>query len=515
MVEPANAKETKVPATNTFDPAVASAIEDEKSMSVREALRRHPTAFIWSIFMFLTIVMEGYDISLMFSLFAFPPFVEKFGTYYPELGKKFIPGDWQVALGNAAACGSFIGLLLNGYVTERFGHRVVTIVGLIIMSGVIFITFFAPNLEVLVAGQVLRLPACLVNICWVIGQFIGAGVLQAFVNDTSESGYRIPWAVQWAWPLPLILLALFAPDSPWWLIRQGRVSEARKSVQRLSSGLSDAETEQRVAMMARTNELEESLIANSSYWDCFKGTNLRRTEIASMTLCSQNLPGQAMCYSASYFFIQAGLNAENAYKLSLGSFGLAFFATILSWILMTYFGRRTLMLTGLTLLCADLLAIGTSAFATSQASMWVQSALAVVWLAIYSSTIGPQSFTLAAEVSATRLRSQTISIARNAYIIVGIITNTIQPYLINPTEANLKGKAALVWFGVGVLTLIWAAFRLPETKDKTYEELDILFEKRVPAWRFASTKLDVVAEAEILRDPRKLTAAEPIEDVHN
>jgi SP family general alpha glucoside:H+ symporter-like MFS transporter len=268
-------------------------------------------------------------------------------------------------------------------------------------------------------------------------------------------------------------------------------------------------------MMARTNELEESLIANSSYWDCFKGTNLRRTEIASMTLCSQNLPGQAMCYSASYFFIQAGLNAENAYKLSLGSFGLAFFATILSWILMTYFGRRTLMLTGLTLLCVDLLAIGTSAFATSQASMWVQSALAVVWLAIYSSTIGPQSFTLAAEVSATRLRSQTISIARNAYIIVGIITNTIQPYLINPTEANLKGKAALVWFGVGVLTLIWAAFRLPETKDKTYEELDILFEKRVPAWRFASAKLDVVAEAEILRDPRKLTAAEPIEDVHN
>jgi SP family general alpha glucoside:H+ symporter-like MFS transporter len=180
MVEPANAKETKVPATNTFDPAVASAIEDEKSMSVREALRRHPTAFIWSIFMFLTIVMEGYDISLMFSLFAFPPFVEKFGTYYPELGKKFIPGDWQVALGNAAACGSFIGLLLNGYVTERFGHRVVTIVGLIIMSGVIFITFFAPNLEVLVAGQVL------VGIPWGIFAIMGS----AYSSEISPLALR-------------------------------------------------------------------------------------------------------------------------------------------------------------------------------------------------------------------------------------------------------------------------------------------------------------------------------------
>ncbi|CAH0027253.1 unnamed protein product [Clonostachys rhizophaga] len=135
--------------------------------------------------MSLTIVMEGDDTSLMFSLFAFPPFVEKFGTYYPELGEKTIPGDWQVALGNAAAC------------------------------GVIFITFFAPNLEVLVAGQVLLgIPWCIfaimgsaysseicplalrgyllafVNICWVIGQFIAAGVLQAFVNDTSKSGHH-------------------------------------------------------------------------------------------------------------------------------------------------------------------------------------------------------------------------------------------------------------------------------------------------------------------------------------
>ncbi|KAJ3544731.1 hypothetical protein NM208_g2900 [Fusarium decemcellulare] len=508
-------KDEHVQVGGNTDPSVAVAIEDEQSMSLRQAFRRYPSAVFWSIAI----------------LFAFPPFVEKFGTYFPELGKKAIPGDWQVALGNAAACGSFIGLLINGYVTEKFGHRKVTIVGLALMSGIIFITFFAPNIKVLIAGQVLVgipwgifaimgsaysseiCPLALrgyllafVNICWVIGQLIAAGVLQGFINNTSALGYRIPWAIQWVWPIPLILLAFFAPDSPWWLVRQGRESDAEKSMKRLSSGLSDTEIKQKVAMMIHTTELEKSLCADATYLECFKGINLRRTEIASMTLCSQTLPGQAMCYSASYFFTQAGLDASDAYKLNFGSLALAFFATILSWGLMSRFGRRTLILTGLSLLCAVLLSIGAAAFTTSRASMWAQSALAIVWLAVYSATIGPQTFTLAAEISATRLRSQTISIARNAYIIVGIIDNTIQPYLINPTEANLKGKAALVWFGIGVLTLLWAVFRLPETKGKTYEELDVLFEKKVPAWRFASTRLDVIAEAEILRNPGKQIA---------
>jgi len=35
--------------------------------------------------------------------------------------------------------------------------------------------------------------------------------------------------------------------------------------------------------------------------------------------------------------------------------------------------------------------------------------------------------------------------------------------------------------------------RLPETKNRSYGELDLLFEHRVPAWRFKSTKVDQFA----------------------
>ena len=395
--------------------AVVVATADEHSVSVIEAFRIYRPSVLWGIAMSLTIIMEGYDTILITSLFAFPSFVEKYGKYYPELDEKLLPGDWQAGLANAAMCGSVIGLLINGFVVERYGHRLVTMVALVVMSALIFITFFAPSIEVLLAGQVLVgipwgifaimgsaysseiCPLALrgyllayVNICWVIGQLVASGILQGLVDNMTVWAFRIPFGVQWAWPVPLFLFALFAPDSPWWLVRRGRLEDAEKNIRRLSPGLTETQIKQKLAMMVHTNEFEETLKMESSYKDCFTGTNLRRTEIACMTLCSQSLPGQAMCYSASYFFTQAGLAAEEAYKLNFGSMGLAFVATCVSWGLMTYLGRRTLLITGLSLLTLDLLVIGCLSYAAADTAKWAQSALAVVWLAIYSATVGPR-----------------------------------------------------------------------------------------------------------------------------
>lgn len=47
---------------------------------------------------------------------------------------------------------------------------------------------------------------------------------------------------------------------------------------------------------------------------------------------------------------------------------------------------------------------------------------------------------------------------------------------------------------------LWAYFRLPEPKDRTYEELDILFAKRIPARQFRKTEVDAYAEAELVTD---------------
>ena len=74
-----------------------------------------------------------------------------------------------------------------------------------------------------------------VNLCWVIGQFIAAGVLKGMLQRQDEWGYRNPFALQWMWPFPILIGCWFAPESPWWLVRHGRIAEARQTLVRLTS----------------------------------------------------------------------------------------------------------------------------------------------------------------------------------------------------------------------------------------------------------------------------------------
>ncbi|GME78541.1 unnamed protein product [Ambrosiozyma monospora] len=50
----------------------------EKAMGLKEGLKTFPKAVIWSVILSATIIMEGYDINLLTSLFAFPGFAQKF-----------------------------------------------------------------------------------------------------------------------------------------------------------------------------------------------------------------------------------------------------------------------------------------------------------------------------------------------------------------------------------------------------------------------------------------------------
>ncbi len=101
-------------------------------------------------------------------------------------------------------------------------------------------------------------------------------------------------------PTPLAILMFCAPESPWWLVRKGRLEQAKKSVERLGrkSQLNSGET---VAMMRRVIELEESK-KEPSYWEMFKGTDTYRTLIVCGVYASQNLTGNLIANQAVYFF---------------------------------------------------------------------------------------------------------------------------------------------------------------------------------------------------------------------
>ena len=82
------------------------------------------------------------------------------------------------------------------------------------------------------------------------------------------------------------------PESPWWLVRAGRHEEAERMLKRLTVGEQNSNTRQTIAMMVHTNEIEKEVEAGTSFLDCFKGTNRRRTEIACVAFAGQVLSGR-------------------------------------------------------------------------------------------------------------------------------------------------------------------------------------------------------------------------------
>ncbi|TXT04299.1 hypothetical protein VHUM_04186 [Vanrija humicola] len=501
--------------------AVRKATEREHALSFREAARAYPWALFWSIAISFTIIMDGYDTYLLSQFYAYPSFAKKYGEFNPAQNDYNVPASTMVMLANLNMFGSCIGLFGMSLFTERFGHRMVIMMGLVALVATNFLTFFAPNIKWLTAGVCLSgipqglfgilgsayasevAPLALrgfltsfVNICWVIGQFVAGGLLAGLVNIPSEWSFRIPFGLQWVWCIPVFFLTLWAPDSPWWCIRKGNMAGAERSFKKLSPKSTHSETRDLLAMYQHTTTMETAERVGTSVLDCFKGVDLRRTEIACMVLAAQPLSGELFAYGSTYFFRQAGLSATDTYKLNFGSTAVAFVGTVLSWILAIWFGRRTLIIAGFVLMALELLLVGIlHYFNSSQSVVWTQAALTVLWLGTYSATLGPQSFGLAAEVSATKLRAPTIALARLWYTICCIIGVSFQPYLINATALDLKGRTGFVWFGFCILTLIWCIFRLPETKGLTYAELDILFERRTPAWKFKSAKVDVIEES--------------------
>lgn len=144
-----------------------------------------------------------------------------------------------------------------------------------------------------------------INLAWVIGQLIGSGVMNGYaVKHANETmGYRLPWMLQWMWPVPIIVLLYLAPESPWWLTRRGRLEEAEQSIRRLTDVQDPGHARNAVAMMVRTNNLEKEISRGASFAACFRGTDLRRTEISTMAYGCQVFSGIVFGGSITFFFV--------------------------------------------------------------------------------------------------------------------------------------------------------------------------------------------------------------------
>ncbi|KAH8658977.1 general substrate transporter [Ilyonectria robusta] len=493
----------------------------DRRLTVRQALKKYKKAVFWALFLSTSLIMEGYDLVIITSFYGQTQFRERFGVYDEITGRKQITPAWQSSLSNSSLVGQLAGLMVNGYFQDRFGARMTMMIFMGWMAAVIAIPCFAPSLPILAWGEAMCgvswgvfqtltttyasevVPTVLrpyvtayVCMCWGAGILLSSGVVRAVSSIEGDLGWRLPFLLQWIWPLPLFIGAYYAPESPWNAVRRGKVDMAKRSLMRLRQDTPqrEAEVESTLAYIRHTTALEEAETVNASFLECFRGTNLRRTEINCVVWAAQILGGNALVAYAVTFLQSAGFSEIQSLNLNISLSACYVIGGIICWFLFPHVGRATLYMTGLTFLFVCGVVIGGLGFSDAK-----QAQIAIGVIMIMSNlcnmiTVGPVCYAIVAETPSGRLRYKTITIGRFVYNLTGLVEHTITPRMISPLGWNWGAKAGLFYAGTNLLCNIWCWFRLPETKDRTFGEIDVLFDNHISARKFKYTEVDQFAQ---------------------
>ncbi|RSH95847.1 hypothetical protein EHS25_000940 [Saitozyma podzolica] len=450
----------------------------EHSLSFLQAARLYKEATFWAIIASLSIVMEGFDKSFQGAVISEATYRKKFGQWYPELQQYQLTAAWQGAITQAPSVGTIIGIYVGGVLNDRFGYKK-TLLGMTKIRHPLHrscsaLLVFAQNKAMLVSGGVLVgipwgcfatlaeayaseiAPLSLrgfltgwMNVCWILGElalgsilalsalvatwgirsgcqlmdyagsFIGTGVTTGAQKLSSDWSWRLPYATQWIWPVPLIIFMSFAPESPWWLVRQGNLDEAEKSVRRLASvEMRDKAKDTKLQVRTTRWNLNCQHPKGPSRWrDLFCGTNLRRTEITVLAWLFQDACGNILTNNAIYVFEQAGIDQSTAFKLGLGTSGLQLVANFGNFYLMYLMGRRTLYMMGFAILDVNLMLVGIMAVfgvggRNEGWAKWAQASFQMIFNIGYTGLLGPVCYAIIGETSSTRLRNKSISLGR-------------------------------------------------------------------------------------------------------
>jgi hypothetical protein len=104
--------------------------------------------------------------------------------------------------------------------------------------------------------------------------------------------------------------------------------------------------------------------------------------------------------------------------------------------------------------------------------------LRCIWVAAYSSSAGPLGFAFLADCSTAVLRAKTANMGALAFAVLSLITTYCTPIMLASPSFGVSGT----FFFYGATSLVFVIimwFVIPETKNRSYVELDEMFELHV------------------------------------
>lgn len=290
------------------------------------------------------------------------------------------------------------------------------------------------------------------------------------VNYLIANTHDQVWNVQLGWRymlgsegIPAILffiLLFFVPESPRWLVKENRSDEALKILNKING----PEETHRILKEIKEAVNEEK----GSFLDLFK-PGIRKAMIVGsvLALFSQVTGINAIIYYAPEIFKQVGFGSESALfqTMIIGFVNMLF--TLVAIRFIDYWGRRTLLIWGISGMVSCLLGMGMFFyFEITSGSLLLLFILG--FIASFASSLGPIPWVLISEIFPTKTRGTAMSFS---IVILWLGVVLITQFF--PVLLSLFGGAFTFWIFMinALILLIFTLIFIPETKQKTLEEI--------------------------------------------
>ncbi|KAH6986603.1 MFS hexose transporter [Ilyonectria destructans] len=505
--------------------------QEDHEETVRQAVARHPWTAVWCLYCVWIFLVAAFDNQAGGFVLSIPQFRKDFGS--PFEGNYVLPAQWQSAYSGGPVAAAVLGSFGAGFIADRIGRKPTIAVAYAITFIGVTLEFIATTNSLFFAGKLLNgfaigglisvtftylgeiTPLALRGILTATGPFmfaLGSFLVYLIINYqgdvSSRWAYRGPFIGQYAITAIALLIFPFMPESPWWLIAQNKNEKAVRALK--CFGLSAEEIEKRIAVIKLTLEKSRHETENSSYLECFRNTNLRRTMIAIAPLSIQALSGIYFVLTYNVYYIQlVGYSTSDSFKIALAAQVCSMVGNIGSWFLVDRVGRRSLTLWGTAIVTVILWLIGGLATAGTPDCIKGVVALLCLYNFAFNITIGATAYSALAEIATARLRAKTASLGLALQNALYTMWGFVIPYLFNPDKANLGAKTSFIFAGLGVLSVIYLHFCHPEVAGRNYEEIDEMFMKRVPTREFRNYQTETeMADREIAAQVRRRTQTE-------
>lgn len=305
-----------------------------------------------------------------------------------------------------------------------------------------------------------------------------------------HTAFRIPLALQFVWAGILLVGLILLPETPRYLIKMGKHSEAASSLSRLRRlDITHPALIEELAEIEANHEYELSL-GPSTYRDAFVGSpHLGRRLLTGCGLqMLQQLSGcNFIFYYGTTFFQKAGIVSPFNVQLITNSVNVA--STIPGMVLVESLGRRRLLMIGAAgmAVCQFIVAAvgSTTSIETHSTGSQVVVVFVCFYLFFFASSWGPVAWVVTSEIYPLKVRAKSMSISTASNWLLNFAISYGTPYLYSTGHgsANLQSKVFYIWAVFCVLAGIFVWGMVYETSKISLEQIDEMYERVEYAWQ--------------------------------